>query len=152
MISEGRHDAKAIAMDLGITESNKEYVNIRFELTGDEKGGINWRGWLTDKALEYTVKSLRILGWRGNDLSSDDGIIGTEVSLVIEHEEYKGKVSAKVKYINEAGGGGKKLDKAKAKALGAVMATRIAGLAQRENGAPPDGPDVPPHTDDDIGW
>jgi hypothetical protein len=88
-------------------------VAVRFAILDDgyEEEEITWfgsfsknRGKGTKTPFERTVESLRICGWRGDDLSDLTGITENEVSLVIEHDEYNGKVSAKVKWVNASCG------------------------------------------------
>jgi len=72
--------------------------------------------------MDRSLESLRICGFTGNDI---DQFFGqqpqNEVSLTIAHEEYQGKVSAKVKWINKPGGGG-----------GIVLEKRLQGADLRK--------------------
>jgi hypothetical protein len=161
-----RYAAKARTWGLGETDTGKEQVAIEFEiLTAEaEFNHITWFGYFTEKTFDRTIESLRICGWEGNDLSDLQGLDKNEVELVIEDEEYKGNLIAKVKWVNRPGGLALKapLTGDKAKSFAAAMRDRIKALdaaggfkakAPRPSGPPPPvgsngGP--PPLTDDDI--
>lgn len=170
MMAAGRYRARAVQAALGETSTGKEQIAVEFE-TLDEEGApgehITWFGFFTEKSLEHTVRALRVCGWRGDDINNLDGISDNEVSLVVEHEEYEGKVSAKVKWVNAPGGGialKSTLDAGRAASFAATMKSRIRAIeagagarkpvtqqarpATRQSGRPPE---PPPHTDDDMG-
>ncbi len=92
------------------TKNGTDQIAIEFELTDEEYAGkrITAYKYFSEKATKYTMEALRICGWNGDDLAADPlpGIAGTEVSLVLENEEYEGEVNTKVKYINRPGGVG----------------------------------------------
>lgn len=119
MINIGKYPAICRSIQFGETSTGKEQAAIEFELIGDHAdSGQSITAFLffTEKTLSRTVESLRHLGWTGDDLSelpalAADGKLGQEVEIVVDHEEYEGKVSAKVKWINRPGGGSIKLEK-----------------------------------------
>lgn len=167
-MENGTYKAKPLGAVLGETGTGKEQVGIEFEVvlgedeTGVQVGRITYYGTFTDRAMEITLKALRTSGWKGDDLadlSSVGGPDAPEVSLVIENEEYKGKWSSKVKWVNAPGGLAMKNpitgDKAKAfaaKMRGQVLAhNKAAGVpkpaAPRQPVLPPEPPpnmDEPP--------
>lgn len=66
--------------------------------------------YFSEKALPFAIKELRALGWTGDDIAeleilAANGELANEVEIVVEHEEYKGKVRDKVKWINSPGEG-----------------------------------------------
>jgi hypothetical protein len=70
---------------------------------------VNYRGFLTEKAKQYTVKDLVTLGFSDKDMSRfargvDGMALNTEtpVRVKVVLEEYKGKVYPKVKGIYPA--------------------------------------------------
>ena len=75
-------------------------------LTGEdiEPVELYWNGWLTDKAVDGTLKTLdKAIGWQGTDINDFNGtnkFNGVEVSVVVDEEEYKGDVHTKVKFVN----------------------------------------------------
>ncbi len=112
-IPAGTYAARATEAALGESGDGNPQVAVYLQLIseGYEGKGITWFGSFsknlgkgTKTPLQRTVESLRTCGWLGDDLSDLSSINGAEVSIVIEHDEYKGKVSAKVKWINRAGG------------------------------------------------
>ena len=67
--------------------------------------------WLTQKALENSCKTLRHLGWKGTDLKELSPLVegfhslqGTKCFITTTKEEYQGKVSFKVRWINGTAG------------------------------------------------
>lgn len=98
MIEAGRYTARLVEAQIGIQEKDgKEYMLFTVETdTGDI---VDHKGWLTERAAEYTIKTLRAFGWTGTDLASiqagKDGLGSLLVTLQVEYEEYKGKSSIK---------------------------------------------------------
>jgi len=95
----------AVVIDHGITKSTNGtcQVAVKFET---EYGLIS--GWfpMTDKAAEYTIEKLNNMGFNGRSLEGlQDGkcICGNKCVITVAHEEYNGKTSAKVKYVNPEG-------------------------------------------------
>ncbi len=113
---------------------------IAFEiLEGSDTGKtITWYGtFASDAAFEYTMKAIRRCGWTGSDLNNVE-LAETPVSILIEEEEYNGKVRTKVKAIGNGGGGVKTMDPNAAKSFAAKMAGRIKAF-DLKNGGPPAG-------------
>lgn len=133
ILDAGTYRAKAVGAALCFTKAGAEQVAIEFELLDCEGYRMTYFGTFGEKALEHTIKALRTCGWQGDDLSSYEGVDANEVSLVIEHEEWEGKVSAKIRWINPVGPGGAALKAPmapdQAKAFAAKMRGAIIGLA-----------------------
>ena len=74
---------------------------------------IAWFGYFaTEKNAKRTIESLRYCGFKGEDLAAaGEQTLDQRVSLTIEHDEYDGKVRAKVAWVNGQGGGGYKIEK-----------------------------------------
>lgn len=91
---------------------------------------VNKSGAVTTRTLD-DLKSL--FGWNGVDPTwfMETDLSGVEVDLVIENEEYEGKVYPKVKWVNKPGaGGGYKLpESADKKALLAKYGSKFRALA-----------------------
>ena len=119
MHSQGTFRAKAEELPgLGYSNSGTPYIQVVFRTA---EGTITWWGYLSDAAAARTIKSLRAMGWRGN-APSEIGLsdLQSPVDLVITHEEYNGKTSAKIKWVNALGEGaavGKPVDADGRKAL-----------------------------------
>jgi hypothetical protein len=98
--------ARAINAAVGRASTGTHQIAIEFEFL-DEAGGITYYGPLTDAAFEYTMKAIRAAGFVGDDFSDLTSLCdgsAPEVFLVIGPDEYEGKVTRKVKFINSAGG------------------------------------------------
>lgn len=62
--------------------------------------------WLSEKAAEKTVQTLRDLGFTGQtliDLNFPDTMAGLECEISTEMSEYNGQTSEKVKFVNKPG-------------------------------------------------
>jgi hypothetical protein len=154
LLNEGDYRAKAIEAQLGTTSTGKEQIAVRFALLDFPNQTITWYGFFTDAAFEITMRGLRAAGFKGNDfdnLSSLSEEASPEVVIVVVHETYKDKVSAKVKFINGQGGlalqGALQPDQAKAfaaKMKGRVLAyDQSSGLPAAKPGAPAPRPAKP---------
>lgn len=124
------YKARATSGILGETQGGKPEVAIAFSILtpGASHSSLTWHGYFTEATEARTIESLRIAGWRGDDLSQfadgyDFPAEAPEVELVVEDEEYEGKVRTKVQWVNRAGGPAVKtpLTGDKAKAFAAAM-------------------------------
>lgn len=107
MINEGVYTGKAVNSDIRISGKGTEWIEVDFEVT-DEDGKdhtVAWRGFLTDKTIDRTIESMRLCGWHGDDIADamKDGLGIRSVDLVIQHEEYKGKITPRIAFVNSAG-------------------------------------------------
>jgi hypothetical protein len=142
MTPEGRHRVRAVSAAARTTRNDKEYVEIELH-TGDG-ARLYYKGFLaTDSQVERTSNALRACGWDGNDAFQLPG--DREVEVVVEHEEYNGKMYERVPFINAL--------------TPAVSADRARAMAERLRGgasapvtrsAPQSRPEPPPISDDDI--
>jgi hypothetical protein len=90
-------------------EKKTDQVTITFKILDGEAEGqqIAWTGYFTADTYAKTVEALRNCGFKGDDLLKlHDQTLDQEVSLVIESEEYKGKMYPRVRWVNRPGGGG----------------------------------------------
>lgn len=106
-IPAGTYPAKAVGLIMDTAGSGTDYVRVEFELTDLELQGerIHWDGWITDKATPYTIKNLKTAGWKPGpdqdiEKAMSEGLGSCEVNLVVEWDEFKGNLTAKVKFIN----------------------------------------------------
>lgn len=107
ILEAGTYRARAAEGALGLTQAGKEQVAVKFDLLDFPGKTITWFGYFTDATTNSTFRALRTAGWKGADLSDLSDLSnpeGPEVYLVIEHETYKDKKVAKVRWVNSAGG------------------------------------------------
>jgi hypothetical protein len=131
VIPEGTYLARVVKGELGETKKGAVQAAIEFEFEDEAVRGQRITSYkhFTDKALKYTVAELRTCGHTGDDLSDLSMLGGQEVRLVIAHETYEGKTSAKVKFINSASGGLKsKLEPDRAKTWAETMKAKVAAI------------------------
>ena len=104
MIAPGKYRAKVLDWDFGRSGKGTPYIAVRFEIPSGDT--ITWFGYFTRAALERTVESLRYCGWIGHDINRmrEDGMGSKEPEIVVEHEEYEGKVRARVQWVNSGVG------------------------------------------------
>lgn len=167
-MNDGIYPAQVVEGLLGVASTGNEQVAVSLEVTdvdGNPTGErIAWYGTFTEAAYPYTVKTLRVMGWRGDDLSDLSSIAGTPVSIVVQSEEYKGKVRQKVAFVNAPGGGAilkEQMTPDAAKSFADRMRSKIRMAdamegKPRNNGAPAPksrggalSHEPPPHTDSD---
>jgi len=134
MLDAGTYKAKAVAADVGYTSNGKEQIAVDFEIMEGEESGqrITWYGYFTDKAQKRTMDSLATAGIV--DLANLDAVAENKtlpaVDIVVEHEEYEGKIHAKVKWINS---GRSVLKKPMDAAQKADFAARMKAKASEED-------------------
>jgi len=136
---------KVVKSLLGITGTGKQQLAVTFEYQDENgaRGYVTSYHFFTDAALPWTVEALRALGWdpEENDwnvLTLDDTPVlrGREASLVLEEEEYEGKVRTKVRFVNALGGAGvERLAPDAAKAFASDLRRRLMQAAPPRAGA-----------------
>jgi hypothetical protein len=146
MIDEGTYMVRGVEAALGYTSGAEPKEQVAVELVildgGEHEGKrITWYGFFTEKTIETTLKSLRTLGWEGDDLSDLSGIDTKDAYAVIAHEEGQdGKVRARVRWINESPNGGlalkTRMDEGAAKAFAERMRGHVLAAKQRTVGTP----------------
>lgn len=144
MIAEQK-GTRAVVMEasIGETKNGGEQIVLVFGLEeGPNMGNpITAYRSLSDRAAPYTAKDMQTLGWQpGDDVSK---ALGAQCRLTIVHEEYEGKVSAKVKWINPVN-----FAKPAAADKAASAMARLAAAAKANAATLP--PEPPPHTDADL--
>jgi len=100
----GTWRAVAVSAELGETKGGKDYIGMLIEFVDGPNQGkrSTWYGYFTDKTEERTLDSLMIAGWDGHDINEMAGLGGCEFAVVCENEEYEGKETFKVQWINKA--------------------------------------------------
>lgn len=138
IIQAGRHRATCFGYELSYSSvKGTPQIALGFRMSpgdADERRVITHFRFFTDAALEYAVKDLRTLGWKGDDLGSiDEAELANEVELVVEHEVGQdGKTRAKVVFVNAIGGGMLRsetpMDEKQRKDFGREMAAKVRAL------------------------
>jgi hypothetical protein len=142
-VANGTYRATAESAVLGTTKTGKEQIAVQFKLT-DLGVRLTWRGFFTEKTTDRTFESLRACGWAGDDVSAVTFPPGNEVEIVVENEEYDGKVHPKIQWVNTIGGASVQnaMDPVQAKSFGARMKGALIAFDQK-NGGPPKTGGVP---------
>lgn len=137
MIPAGTYLAVAQSTQWGKAKSGTKQVAVEFQIIDGSYAGhsITWFGYFTEKTWKRTCEALRYCGWKGDDLTNL-GSLNQEVNIVIEHEEYDGKLRAKVAWVNRPGAGQVKLSDpmsdAELRQFAAQMRQRAREIAEVE--------------------
>jgi hypothetical protein len=143
----GDYKVRATKCELSDSGEGKEpQVYVRLE-TLDGNYHIDWYlGFKTEKAEKFSFKSLRLMGWRGADLSTLSALdVPNEVEIHVEEEVYNGTARLKAKWINDGGGGaagGRPLDQSKAQTFAERMKAKLEKF-DAENPQASAGDDIP---------
>jgi hypothetical protein len=130
-IPAGTYRARCKSAELCLTSSGKEQIQAMFELIDPDfdKETVPWWGFFTEKTAERTMQSLRYCGWRGDDITDLDGVTANEVEIVVEHNDYNGKVNARVAWVNRIGSGGIQVKSPMAETARKAFARKMKALA-----------------------
>ena len=139
---------------LGESKNGTRFIRVpvTIETEGAQRGKtIDWYGYLTDRTQERTVETLENcfgVNWNWENIN----FAGKEVEVVVEQDDYNGKVSFKAKWLNNPNfdrtNGGKspeevEAEKAEAKAKAAEIAKELAASMPRRAGSPVAAPTKP---------
>jgi len=132
----GKYNAKVVDYFMSETRAGNPQVVLKFMM--EDGNTIYHYMSLSEKAQPYTAKTLAVLGYEGQDVNLlADGPktnilnLSKTVELVLDNEEWNGKVNLKVKWVNELGGTNfKKLAKEEAakKLIGVDLRGHLAEL------------------------
>ena len=142
MIPAGKYIGTPVSAALGTTSTGKEQIAVQFEFIDPVGERLTWYGYFTDAAFDRTIESLRAIGWTGSSLDEFAGEklpagVNHQVELVVQHEEYEGKVQVRIAFVNSIGAGlalKSAMTSDQARAFAAKMKGRIAALS---GGVPP---------------
>jgi hypothetical protein len=147
----------ATVLRAGMTESQKGTlgISLTFEL---DSGTIDHVLWVTPNTHDRVLKDLNTLGLSQARIDDPDtfedidtALRGARCSVVIEDEEYKGEVRARVKWINDPQA--QASEDAVARIYGLLASPGKAKVAPVPINAAPRAPEPPPNTpfsDDDV--
>lgn len=127
LIPEGYYDAVAVPTTdesgvvayarFGLSEKDTKQVSAHFKIMNPPAGvtlgfPLSWYGYLSKDAAKRTCESLRYMGLKGDDLgAAEEQELNQIVSVKIGHNTWEGKTTARVEFVNAAGGGVVKLKK-----------------------------------------
>lgn len=99
---KGTFAARAQEWALGVSQGGNEQVAVLFRIIGGEHDGqcLTWFGHFTEKTLDRTLDSLRHCGWASDSIAELDGLDANEVQIVVDEEEYEGKLRTRIKWVN----------------------------------------------------
>ncbi len=111
LIQAGTHDVHVKETYLGKSKvKGTPYVGV--VLQDDQGCTLTWYGYLSDAAVERTIQVLQDIGWNAEEdnwevaaLDATPRLVNVACQIVVEDEEYEGKVRPKVKWLNPEGGG-----------------------------------------------
>lgn len=105
LMAEGDYPLVAVAHKWGYSSKGGEQIGVRVRFVdGPYKGRTaTWYGHFSDAAMDITIRALRALGMKGDDLRDLSGMYANDVVPaigVVQHDNYEGKVRARVAFIN----------------------------------------------------
>ncbi len=96
-----------VATDLQPDNGPKPFVTVSLRIVEGPDAGVNLsrRFYLTEAALDYSLKQLRALGWNGKELSKamQNGLGTLKAEATMEYVERNGKTYEDVGWINPIG-------------------------------------------------
>ncbi len=146
--------------DAFTTESQSGTLGIAFAFKDDQGNTIDHVIWITTKTSERALETLDTLGFGQEQLDGVESLDrikeftrGNRVSIVVEDEEYKGTVTAKVKWINKVGGRKVAGVQTKAALFALLKGQPVPVVSAPRTQAVPRQTEIPPNTpisDDDV--
>lgn len=146
LIPEGTWRCRGVTAALGYTNSDGEQVGVEIMLLPDQHEDVDgrhvtWYGQFTEKAEIYTLKTLRVLGWQGDDLSDLSGIDANECEAVVAHEQdLQAEWRHRIRFINPLGAGGvamkNKMTAEQQKAFAERMRGKVLAISKAAPPAP----------------
>lgn len=105
---------KATIIGNGLAESKEKktpsiHLQLKAEFNLETKESVDKTLyadlWLSDKAKDNTVKTLRDIGFEGTSIAelNTPCLVGYEVEITTYDEEYKGQMREKVNFVNAVG-------------------------------------------------
>jgi hypothetical protein len=97
---ENTYRAVVVEVRLGKAGTENRQLAILWEITRGpfENRRITWRGFFNNVGnAKKTAEVMRVAGYDGRKLTS---MLGVEAEIVVRHEQYKGKLYARVAFVN----------------------------------------------------
>lgn len=97
--------ARADSNEMVESKDGNPYVIVDFVIEEGERNGeiLKWMGFFTEKTATRTIESLRVCGWKGDDVSSLDGLSDNLVQITAGFETYNDKEYERVRWVNAIG-------------------------------------------------
>lgn len=121
LLAAGSYQAVIVGHDL-VTIGDRETPAVQIDVKIDENTFRKVLLWMTERAIESTVKTLRSLGFTGSlpelemENEENSGLLETPVKVSVKHSEYNGKSVERLN-IYPAHSRGTPLEKSKLTAL-----------------------------------
>jgi hypothetical protein len=145
MIPAGKYIARAEEAEFSQSRTGTDQCRVTLRIEGSDQEGalIDAYLYFSEAAADRSIDSLQLMGctFPGGDITDTVGLGRRPVEIVVEHENYNGKVRAKVKWINEFGGRGPGPTPISGKEKSA-FADRMRALVARKKGTAPAVPAV----------
>lgn len=96
LLAAGSYNAVIVGHDL-VSIGDRQTPAVQIDCKIDEHTFRKVLLWMTERAIEGTVKTLRSLGYTGGlqglemELEEQSGLLGVPVKLSVKHGEYQGK-------------------------------------------------------------
>ena len=149
MLLAGNYIARARHWKYGRSSKGTDFVELTFHVAAESEY-IKAYLYLSEAAWPRSCESLKACGWDGADFGDLAGMGSQDVEIVVAEEEYDGKISYKVKWINPIGGAGApELDDKDRRTLIAKMNARIKSM-QGHSAKPKAKPAKKDEAEDDI--
>jgi len=145
-IAAGRYKAQHQSHQFGFSKNGTKQICVQFKILDDEESAgrtILWYGLFSEAKCgkmtqwERSVLSIQYMGMVGDDLKNP-GPLETAVEIEVEENEWEGKTSSRVSWVNRWGSQKISLkapmSEQDVEQFAAAMQSRIADMA-RSNGA-----------------
>lgn len=150
-LNVGKFTARAMTAHLSGTKSGDVQVAVQLAFDDPRAAGVTQATWYgsfkSERSEAKTIETLRLCGWRGDDLDNLASIDGSvQVSASCEEDEYQGQKTVRVRWLNATAA---KLESSKAREFAQRMKARVRAVdAAREFGPPPAAPATVEASDD----
>lgn len=144
LIPPGTYAARAVYHDLGESKNGRFQVAVTFEIVAGDYIGRRLTYFATfapGRATEFAIKALRAAGWTCDDPTVLTGLGDAECDIVVEHDEYNGRIRDRIRFVNRPGERGAftfkaPLSEEKRRAIAAQLRGTVIAVS-RESGQPP---------------
>lgn len=107
LIPPGTYAARAVSHDIGESKKGHFQVAVTFEIVAGDYLGRRLTYFATfapGKATEVAIKALRAAGWTCDDPTVLTGLGDVECDIVVEHDEYNGRLRDRIRFVNRPRG------------------------------------------------